>query len=227
MDERARLRMHSERSVPDEVEGILAAGRVAHLGFEVDGQPYVIPMLYHYEPPAGGRDDRADGGRRDEAHAAAAQAPRKPDGAAATSDDGAAVRGGRLILHGSTKSRAMTRLASGAPVCVTVTHLDQLVYSKTALDHSANYRSAVCFGKGRLIEDAEEKNELLERMVGRYFEGRTSGVDYQRATSQHLKATLVVEVEIEAASGKARRGDPNGPDDDDPEALGTAGLLDV
>ncbi len=108
-----------------------------------------------------------------------------------------------------------------------MTHLDQLVYSKTALDHSANYRSAVCFGRGRLIDDPEEKNAILERMVERYFAGRRGGVDYQHATPQHLRATALVQVEVEAVSGKARRGDPNGPDDDDPDALGTAGLVDV
>lgn len=192
MEERARLRAHSERSVPGETADILDEGLVAHVGFEVDGQPYVIPMLYHFVPPP--EDEPGEG---------------------------------TLYLHGSTKGRLMGHLGSGAPVCVTVTHLDQLVYSKTALDHSANYRSAVCFGTGRMIEDADEKNRVLEAMVARYFSGRTAGVDYQHAPAQHLKATMLVAVEIEAFSAKARRGEPNGPDDLDPEALGTAGLLDV
>ncbi len=187
MSERSRLRQLSDRSVAGEVPGILAAGRVAHLGFVVDGQPFVIPLLYHYDPA-------------------------EPD---------------RIYLHGSTKSRALVHLATGAPVCVSVTHLDQLVYSKTALDHSANYRSAVCFGTGRVVEDADEKNAILERMVSRYFEGRTAGEDYSRATPQHLRATLLVEVVVEEASGKARRGPPNGPGDDDPDAPGTAGVREV
>lgn len=183
---RARLRQLRERSVPEEIPAILAEGRVAHLGFVVDGQPYVIPLLYHFDPAV-------------------------PD---------------RLYLHGSTRSRALGRLATGAPVCVTVTHLDQLVYSKTALDHSANYRSAVCFGTGRVIADPDEKNAVLEHMVARYFEGRSAGEHYTRATPQHLKATLLVEVAVTEASGKARRGPPNGPGDDDPDVPGTAGLLD-
>lgn len=185
--ERSRLRQLRERSVPDEVPDILAEGRVAHLGFSVDGQPFVIPLLYHYE--------RA-----------------RPD---------------VVYLHGSSRSRALRHLAEGAPVCVTVTHLDHLVYSKTALDHSANYRSAVCFGSGRVVEDPDEKNAILERMVSRYFAGRTVGEDYSRATAQHLKATLLVEVRVAEASGKARRGPPNGPGDDDPDVPGTAGLVDV
>ena len=44
-------------------------------------------------------------------------------------------------------------LASGVPVCATVTELDGLVYSRDARYHSANYRCVMCFGRGRLVED--------------------------------------------------------------------------
>ena len=47
--ERTRVRTHPERAVPDEADEILAAGLIAHVGFVVDGQPFVIPMGYHYE----------------------------------------------------------------------------------------------------------------------------------------------------------------------------------
>jgi nitroimidazol reductase NimA-like FMN-containing flavoprotein (pyridoxamine 5'-phosphate oxidase superfamily) len=49
VSERSRIRTHPERAVPDEADEILAAGLVAHVGFVVEGQPYVIPMGYHYE----------------------------------------------------------------------------------------------------------------------------------------------------------------------------------
>jgi nitroimidazol reductase NimA-like FMN-containing flavoprotein (pyridoxamine 5'-phosphate oxidase superfamily) len=44
------IRRHPERAVPGEAAQILAAGSVAHVGFVEDGQPYVIPLLYHFEP---------------------------------------------------------------------------------------------------------------------------------------------------------------------------------
>lgn len=47
--ERTRMRRHAERSVPEQAEDILRAGRVAHVAFVVDGQPCVVPMTYHYE----------------------------------------------------------------------------------------------------------------------------------------------------------------------------------
>lgn len=45
---RSRIRRHADRSVPSEAERILRAGRVAHVAYALDGQPYVIPFLYDY-----------------------------------------------------------------------------------------------------------------------------------------------------------------------------------
>ena len=48
MSERARPRRHAERGTTERavVDAILDEGLVAHVGFVVDGQPYVIPMGY-------------------------------------------------------------------------------------------------------------------------------------------------------------------------------------
>src|SRR5438067_1513784 len=75
---------------------------------------------------------------------------------------------GRLYLHGSRGSRALRHLGGGAPVCVTVTLLDGLVYSRSAQYHSINYRSVVCFGRGRVVTDLAEKRALFESMISRY-----------------------------------------------------------
>jgi nitroimidazol reductase NimA-like FMN-containing flavoprotein (pyridoxamine 5'-phosphate oxidase superfamily) len=49
---RSRIRRHPERAAPPEAERILRAGRVAHVAYALDGQPYVIPFLYDYEDGA-------------------------------------------------------------------------------------------------------------------------------------------------------------------------------
>ncbi len=49
MTKRSRIRRHPERAVPEMAKDILMRGRVAHVAFAVDGQPYVLPMSYHYE----------------------------------------------------------------------------------------------------------------------------------------------------------------------------------
>ena len=129
----------------------------------------------------------------------------------------------RLYLHGSVRSRAMELLATGAPVCVTVTLTDGLVYSRKAMNHSMNYRSVVLFGTAREITDHDEKFALFDSMVQRYFPDRLLERDYNPPPASDLGVTSLVEVQVEEWSAKARRGGPTGPDDDNPDALGSAG----
>jgi hypothetical protein len=177
----------ADRDATDEAPEILVQGLVAHVGFVIEGQPYVIPFTYHFDPASPGK----------------------------------------LYLHGSTKGRALEHFASGAPICVEVSLLDGLVYSKTAFFHSMNYRSAVCFGRARIVEDEAEKRAVFEKLIGRYFEGRTAPRDYTSPTAEHLSVTTLVRLTIENWSAKARRGGPNGPHDKDPDAPGSAGVLDL
>ena len=130
----------------------------------------------------------------------------------------------RLYLHGSIRSRAMEVLASGAPVCVTVTLADGLVYSRKAMNHSMNYRSVVLFGTAREVTDPDKKFQLFDQMVQRYFPDRLLERDYNPPPASDLGVTSLVEVRIEEWSAKARRGGPTGPDDDKPDALGSAGF---
>lgn len=48
---RSRIRRHPERAlaVPAEAEAILREALVAHVGIVQDGQPFVLPMTFHYE----------------------------------------------------------------------------------------------------------------------------------------------------------------------------------
>jgi uncharacterized protein len=133
----------------------------------------------------------------------------------------------RIYLHGGMSSRMLEELATGIPVCVTVTEVDGLVYSRDAKYHSANYRSVMCFGKGRIFEDEAAKRVMFEAMTQRYFPGRTAGRDYTPAPSSHLTSTAVVEVIVEQTSAKRREGGPKGPQDADPDAPGTCGVVDI
>jgi len=183
--ERSTLRQHMDRDVAVRSGEFLELGTVAHVGFCVDGQPYVIPMSYQYS----------------QAHP------------------------GKLYLHGGRPSRLLRTLCEGGAVCVTVTMVDGLVYSKSAMCHSMNYRSVMAFGRGREVIDSGQKAALLDAMIARYHSGRTVGVDYEAATVAQLEATLVVEIVIEEMSAKARFGGPAGPKDADENAQGSSGVV--
>lgn len=130
-----------------------------------------------------------------------------------------------VYVHGGHHSRLLQYAASGKPLCVTVTLVDGLVYSKTALYHSVNYRSAVCFGSARPVSERDEQRRVSEGLIARYFPGRTAGRGYDPIPDAHLDATSFMAIAIIEASAKVRRGGPKGPTDNDPEAPGTAGVV--
>ena len=129
--------------------------------------------------------------------------------------------GESLLLHGSTGSGLM-RLAADEPVCVTVTHLDGLVYARTTFDSSMRYRSAVVHGVARPVP-AEEKDHALQVLSDHLFAGRTTEV--RASTPKELAATLVLRVSLEQASVKVAAGPPEvDPDDVEPRSV-WAGVL--
>jgi uncharacterized protein len=112
--------------------------------------------------------------------------------------------GDKLFLHGSTASRLMRTLGSGAPFCLSVTLLDGIVLSPTATGHSVNYRSVVVMGKGEQIEDPEAKLAAMRDFVEYVIRGRWAQV--RPPSEQELKATMVLAVPLVEASAKVRTG---------------------
>jgi nitroimidazol reductase NimA-like FMN-containing flavoprotein (pyridoxamine 5'-phosphate oxidase superfamily) len=135
-----------------------------------------------------------------------------------------ARRDDTVILHGAPASRLLKYVQAGHLVCVTVTLLDGLVLARSVYHHSMNYRSAVVFGRGRLIEAEQEKLAALEVLTEHILPGRWQ--DARRPNRQELDATAVVSVAIESASAKVRTGPP-ADDEDDYQLPVWAGVLPI
>jgi len=125
--------------------------------------------------------------------------------------------GDKLFLHGSTASRLMKTLGSGAPFSLSVTLLDGIVFSPTATGHSVNYRSVVVMGKAEPVEGAEAKLAAMRDFVEYVLRGRWATV--RPPSAQELKATMVLAVPLVEASAKVRTGFAV---DDDKEYSGPA-----
>jgi uncharacterized protein len=110
--------------------------------------------------------------------------------------------GEHLYWHGSSASRMIRFQGQGVPVCVTVTHMDALVLARSGFHHSVNYRSVMAFGQARLIDDPEEKRRAMDGFVDRFFPGRSATL--RPPTTQEIKATSFIVMEIEQASAKIR-----------------------
>jgi nitroimidazol reductase NimA-like FMN-containing flavoprotein (pyridoxamine 5'-phosphate oxidase superfamily) len=133
------------------------------------------------------------------------------------------ARDGDLVYcHGSAASRTLRALAGGARVCLTVSLIDGLVLARSAMHHSANYRSVVLLGTARSVEQPAEKLAALRAVVEHIVPGRWGEI--RPPSEDELTATAVLAIPIEEASAKVRTGAPI--DDEEDYALGAwAGVI--
>jgi nitroimidazol reductase NimA-like FMN-containing flavoprotein (pyridoxamine 5'-phosphate oxidase superfamily) len=118
--------------------------------------------------------------------------------------------GDRVLAHGSTGSRWMRRLATGAPTALGVTAYDGLVVARSAFESSVRYRSAVVFGRCSTV--TEDKERFLDLVTETLIPGRSAEV--RRPTKAELAATLVLALPLEDWSLKVSAGWPEDEDDD-------------
>jgi len=110
-----------------------------------------------------------------------------------------------LYVHGSSKSRMLSSLSDGRPLCMVVTQIDGLVLARSAFHHSMNYQSVVIYGHAHEVE-GNEKYEALKIVSDQIIDGRWDEV--RLPTPIELKATTVLAVNIDSASAKIRTGPP-------------------
>ena len=127
----------------------------------------------------------------------------------------------RILIHGSTGSRIMMTISSGVDLCVTVTQLNAIVVARSAFNSSMNYESVMIFGKARVLKESE-KEIALERITTKLIPGLW---EYGRPlTKKESAATLIVELDLDKVSAKARSGEPSD-DEEDIQLPLWAGLL--
>jgi nitroimidazol reductase NimA-like FMN-containing flavoprotein (pyridoxamine 5'-phosphate oxidase superfamily) len=109
-----------------------------------------------------------------------------------------------IVLHGAKASRLLKHIEAGHPVCVTATLVDGLVLARSLFHHSVNYRSVVLFGKGRPVEEEQEKLAALKAITEHLIPGRWQ--EARLPNRKELNATRVVSIQIDEASAKIRMG---------------------
>lgn len=125
--------------------------------------------------------------------------------------------GEQVLIHGSTGSPWMRRVAAGAAVSVAVTAFDGLVFARSAFESSMQYRSAVLFGTCTGIDEPEDKRRALDVLTEALLPGRVGEV--RRPSPKELAATLILRLAIETDptpnwSLKVGDGWPDDPDED-------------
>lgn len=125
--------------------------------------------------------------------------------------------GDTIYLHGSTGAGNM-RAAIDTDVSLTVTHVDGLVYARSAMHFSMNYRCAVIRGRAVLVTDEAERDNALRAIVEHSAPGAWDRV--RPPNRKEMAATMVLALDLTEASVKMRSGGPN----DDASDIETGGV---
>jgi nitroimidazol reductase NimA-like FMN-containing flavoprotein (pyridoxamine 5'-phosphate oxidase superfamily) len=113
--------------------------------------------------------------------------------------------GEAVYLHGSSLARWLSNIA-GADVCFSVTHVDGIVFARSAFHHSLNYRSVVAFGRAQPVTDSDEKLAALQAVVEAVQPGRWDDVRWP--SEGEMQATTVLRIPLDRASAKVRNAPP-------------------
>lgn len=111
--------------------------------------------------------------------------------------------GDTLYVHGSAAAGVFRDMRQGSRVCVTATVVDALVLTRSAFNHSMNYRCAVVYGEA---VPAANVDAAVRAVVEHNLPGRNA--DVRPPTEAELRETGIWQVDLATASAKTRTGGP-------------------
>lgn len=108
-----------------------------------------------------------------------------------------AYENGKLFFHGATAGHKLDALVRNEKVSFCVIEKDEVIPEA----FTTYYRSAIAFGKARILTDDNEKKHALECLVQKYSTNYM--VEGQSEIAREWDKVSVFEVNIEHLTGKA------------------------
>lgn len=105
-----------------------------------------------------------------------------------------------VYVHGSAGNYMLTSLAAGAAACITVTLINSIVAGRSGFGCSMDYRSVVIFSRGQKVEDADEKERLVEAFVQHIIPGHR----VRAPKPEEIAATVFLRFPLTEVSAKIR-----------------------
>jgi len=105
-----------------------------------------------------------------------------------------------VYVHGANNSRLLKTLKRGVETSLTFTLFDGWVLARSAMHHSAHYRSAVVFGVFDVVDENKEKSRILNHFIEQISPNRTDEI--RLGNEKELAATLLLKIPLTEASVK-------------------------
>ena len=105
-----------------------------------------------------------------------------------------------VYIHGSANSQLLKSLAEGASACITVSHVDAIVASRSGFNCAVDYRAVVIFGSATVVEEEAEKERVLNALIQHLVPGHVT----RAAKAKELGATMMLRFPLVEVSAKVR-----------------------
>ena len=106
-----------------------------------------------------------------------------------------------IYFHSNAVGRMRFNAENNPETCFECYRSGRLLPSNLALEVSYQYECVIAFGRIRVIKDIDEKRDVLNELLQKYFGEMRSGEDYRPITDNELKRTSVYGIKIESWSG--------------------------
>ncbi len=106
-----------------------------------------------------------------------------------------------IYFHSNAVGRMRFNAENNPETCFECYRSGRLLPSNLALEVSFQYECVIAFGRIRVIKDIDEKRDVLNELLQKYFGEMRSAEDYRPITNNELKRTSVYGIKIESWSG--------------------------
>lgn len=106
-----------------------------------------------------------------------------------------------IYIHSALTGHKLDNIKDNNKVSFSVVQQGKPVFMDN--DFSTYFASAIIFGKAKIVEDGQEKSQALKLLCEKYLPEYMS--EFDNAMKLASKATLVVRIDVEKMSGKAKK----------------------
>ena len=106
-----------------------------------------------------------------------------------------------IYFHSNAVGRMRFNAENNPETCFECYRSGRLLPSNLALEVSFQYECVIAFGRIRVIKSIDEKRDVLNELLQKYFGEMRSAEDYRPITNNELIRTSVYGIKIESWSG--------------------------
>ena len=107
-----------------------------------------------------------------------------------------------IYFHSNAYGRMRFNAEENPEACFECFKSGRLLPSNLALEVSFQYECVIAYGKIHVIENIDEKRDVLNGLLQKYFGEMKSGKEYRPIIDEELKQTSVYGIKVDAWNGR-------------------------